>query len=377
MEAGIMIAAIYARKTSDDEAEGVARQVDAARAFASQMGWAVAADHVYLDDGISGADSDRLKGRRALLSACVSRPRPFDAVIVRDDSRLSREPMHIGQAVFMEIADAGIDLWFYESRTQFKAGTFEADVIGAMKRASSFKYRQDIATWTTAALEEKWRKGFVVGSKIFGYDHAVAGDAAGKKSPPKVRVINEAEAAVVREIFTRYAEGMGFKRIAHTLNGKHVPTPRAQQGRRNGWDQGTTRAVLTRSIYRGTERWKTTKKRDTRGRQRQRARPEHQWLERPAPRIVSVELAARVDGRLAERRARGTSPDGHKSPAGRRYLLSGGILRCACGGTYVVVKFKGEPYYQCSTHRRKGKAVSARALRLPVTDTDASILGVI
>jgi hypothetical protein len=65
------------------------------------------------------------------------------------------EPMHIGHAVFMEIADAGIDLWFYESRTKFEAGTFEADVIGAMKRASSFKYRRDIAAWTTAAYIEK------------------------------------------------------------------------------------------------------------------------------------------------------------------------------------------------------------------------------
>ena len=56
-----MIAAIYARKSTDqtgvaDEQKSVARQIDHARQYASRKGWTVADEHVYVDDGISGAE---------------------------------------------------------------------------------------------------------------------------------------------------------------------------------------------------------------------------------------------------------------------------------------------------------------------------------
>ena len=55
-----MIAAIYARKSTDqnlpDEAKAVTRQVERARAYAARNGWTVADAHVSADDGISGAE---------------------------------------------------------------------------------------------------------------------------------------------------------------------------------------------------------------------------------------------------------------------------------------------------------------------------------
>ena len=52
-------AAVYARKSTDqhvaDEAKSVVRQVDNAKAFALANGWTVADDHIFVDDGISGA----------------------------------------------------------------------------------------------------------------------------------------------------------------------------------------------------------------------------------------------------------------------------------------------------------------------------------
>jgi hypothetical protein len=55
-----MIAAIYARKSTDqtvaDEAKSVTRQIESARAYAAKQGWTVAEEHVYSDDGISGAE---------------------------------------------------------------------------------------------------------------------------------------------------------------------------------------------------------------------------------------------------------------------------------------------------------------------------------
>ena len=53
-----MNAAIYARKTDEQEADeekSVRRQIELARAFAASKGWAVAEQHIYVDDAISGA----------------------------------------------------------------------------------------------------------------------------------------------------------------------------------------------------------------------------------------------------------------------------------------------------------------------------------
>jgi DNA invertase Pin-like site-specific DNA recombinase len=59
-----MTAAVYARKSTDqsgvsDEQRSVARQVEHARAYAAGKGWTVLDEHVYIDDGISGAENEK------------------------------------------------------------------------------------------------------------------------------------------------------------------------------------------------------------------------------------------------------------------------------------------------------------------------------
>jgi hypothetical protein len=56
-----MTAAIYARKSNDqtgvaDDAKSVTRQIDHARQYATGKGWVVADGHIYVDDGICGAE---------------------------------------------------------------------------------------------------------------------------------------------------------------------------------------------------------------------------------------------------------------------------------------------------------------------------------
>jgi DNA invertase Pin-like site-specific DNA recombinase len=72
-------AAIYARKSTEqssvgDDQKSVARQIEHARAFAVAKGWAVLDEHVYIDDGISGAEFDNRPGFMRLMAAL--RPRP-------------------------------------------------------------------------------------------------------------------------------------------------------------------------------------------------------------------------------------------------------------------------------------------------------------
>ena len=62
-----MIAAVYARKSTDqngvpDAERSVTRQVDHAKEYAAGKGWAVADAHIYVDDGISGAEFAKRPG---------------------------------------------------------------------------------------------------------------------------------------------------------------------------------------------------------------------------------------------------------------------------------------------------------------------------
>ena len=73
-----MIAAVYARKSTEqsgvaDEQKSVARQIEHARQYAERKGWTVADQHVYVDDGISGAEFSNRPGFVRLLNALTPR----------------------------------------------------------------------------------------------------------------------------------------------------------------------------------------------------------------------------------------------------------------------------------------------------------------
>ena len=87
-----MIVAIYARKSSDqngmaDDQKSVARQVEHARAYATAKGWTVADEHVYVDDGISGAEFANRPGFLRLMNAFKPRP-PFQILVMSEEARL-------------------------------------------------------------------------------------------------------------------------------------------------------------------------------------------------------------------------------------------------------------------------------------------------
>src|SRR5262245_59132962 len=106
-----MIAAIYARKSTDqtgvsDDQKSVARQVEHARAYAARKGWHVADQHVYVDDGISGAEFERRPGFVRLINALQPRPR-FQILIMSEESRLGRAAIETSYRL-KQIIDAGV-----------------------------------------------------------------------------------------------------------------------------------------------------------------------------------------------------------------------------------------------------------------------------
>jgi DNA invertase Pin-like site-specific DNA recombinase len=108
-----MFAAIYARKSTDqniaDEEKSVTRQVE--HACAEREGWTVADEHVYADDGISGAEFLKRPGFLRLMNALKPHP-PFQVLIMSEESCLGREQIETAYAL-KQIMDAGARVFFY------------------------------------------------------------------------------------------------------------------------------------------------------------------------------------------------------------------------------------------------------------------------
>src|SRR4051794_36467875 len=111
-----MIAAIYARKSTEqngvaDEQKSVSRQIDHAREYAKRKGWTVDDEHVYVDDGISGAEFSTRPGFVRLMNALKPKA-AFQFLIMSEESRLGRESIEVGYAI-KQLVSAGVRVFFY------------------------------------------------------------------------------------------------------------------------------------------------------------------------------------------------------------------------------------------------------------------------
>src|SRR5687767_5635796 len=111
-----MITAIYARKSTEQsgvaaDQKSVARQIDHARQYAAKKGWTVAEDHVYVDDGISGAEFANRPGFLRLMAA-VARKAPFSVLVMSDLDRLRRDSVETPYAI-KTLNIAGVDVFAF------------------------------------------------------------------------------------------------------------------------------------------------------------------------------------------------------------------------------------------------------------------------
>ena len=266
-----MICAIYARKSNeqngvDDSAKSVTRQIEQAKSFAAKKGWVVAEEHLYVDDGIGGAEFDAKRpGLMRLLNALKPRP-PFQALLMMEEERLGREQLETGY-ILKQIVKAGVRVFFYlEDRERVldtaldKAWFFLSNFAAEVEREKARQRTYD-------AMQRNARAGYVTGGKRFGYDNVEVFGAAGVDGKPRrshvARQVNKTEASVVRRIFELCAEGKGYTGIAKLLNESGAPCPRPNPGRPRGWAPSSVREALFCRLYRGEIVWNQTQKRNS------------------------------------------------------------------------------------------------------------------
>lgn len=393
-----MIAAIYARKSNEqigvtDEGKSVTRQIEHCQAYAERKGWRVAKEHIYFDDGISGAEFARRPGFIRLMNSLKPKP-PFQVLVMSEESRLGREQIQTAYAL-QQLMDAGVRVFFYLTDQERTLNTAMDKVMLSLTNFAAEVEREKAQQRVYDAMIRKAKAGHVTGGKVFGYDnHVVAGalpDANGNPRRSHVELrINEAEADVVRRIFTLYANGQGFTGIAKTLNEEGAACPRPRPlNRPRGWAASSVRQIILRRLYMGQQVWNRTKKRLPSGAKKVQRRPQEQWLVIPVPqlRIVSRELWQQAQDRwthvrqlylhTTNGRLLGRPTNGHES----RYLLTGFSACKTCGGSLCIQterrNVRRSTYYACTTHLRRGAAVCAEGMYAPMEALDRAVLAAI
>jgi site-specific DNA recombinase len=384
-----MICAVYVRKSTEqnglaDESKSVARQVE----HAERKGWTAAAEHVYVDDGISGALFGASRpGLARLLATLTPRP-PFQALIMSEESRLGREAIETAWAL-KRITDAGVRVFFYLDDRERTLDSPTDKVMLSLTAFAAEMERDRARVRTHDALMRKAKSGHVTGGLVFGYANRPIFD--GTRRSHVERVIDPREAAVGRQIFALAGDGWGVKRIAATLNADGAPAPVPRRaGRPGGWAPSSVREVLRRDLYRGVVVWNRTARIVRQGARAQRERPTGDVVSVTVPELAiaddaiwaaaqtRMEAASEVYRQRTGGRAFGRLANGVASP----YLLTGVGACAGCGGSMAVLKrahgSRGHrlqvPFYGCMTRHLRGDAICGNALEVPLEAADEAVL---
>jgi DNA invertase Pin-like site-specific DNA recombinase len=370
-------ALLYLRKSTDEhQADSIDTQRAGATAFVTgRLGGIVVREIV--DEGESRAEFKRRPGWSRMLALCAAKERDFDAIVVRDESRLGA-----GARLTVALDDilaAGIRVWHYASGQEVQLSSAEEKIMVAIKSAMAENERAKTAERTREALERKAKAGLNVGGIVYGYDNIRITDADGK-ARTEYR-INEAEAKIVVEAWTRFAASESERTIAIDFNARGLPSPPAGKRGTGSWSPNAIREIVRRDRYRGYLIWGRVGAEYRGGTRRtfERKDAELVKVDRPDLRIVSEELHEAVQARIAKLKERSGGRDGFKGHQ-PRYLLSGkAISRCGvCGGPMMVSNSKSGKatirVYSCAWRRDRGPAVCSNSLRRPVEGIDRAFI---
>jgi len=165
--------AVYARKSTEDarseDAKSVTRQVEQATRYVEARGGAVLPDHVYLDDGVSGAEFRERPGLLRFLNV-LENGKPFTALVMMERSRLGREQIET-QYVLKQITDGGVRVFYYLTDEEARLDSALEKVMSALESFGDEVEREKARQRCRDAAERKARQGHVAGGRCYGYEN--------------------------------------------------------------------------------------------------------------------------------------------------------------------------------------------------------------
>lgn len=336
------LAVAYYARVSTDKDEQINSLGNQKRYFedyiAANPHWTFAGG--YVDEGISGTS---VEGREQFLKMIEDAKRGrFDLIVTKEISRFARNTLD-SLRYTRELLRCGVGVYFQNDNIN----TFDKDAELRLTIMSS------IAQDEVRKLSERTRFGFkraqensvLLGqNNLFGYN----------KVDGRLEIV-EPEAAVVREVFERYAAGdLGLRAIANDLDSRGV---RGRQGKPLTYS--TLYGMIRNPKYKGCYAGRRYASRDYRDKRSYRLSAD-KWLvhkDDRVPAIVPEALWEQANRLLA---SRGKTMKAHAQASQNRYAYSGKLICAKHGTTFhrhvYKSKSRGEAEcWNCKLYREKGK----------------------
>lgn len=284
----------------EDDSNSIQNQKSMLIQYALAQGWEIY--NIYSDDDYTGSDRRRPEFNKLLSDAEAGK---FDIVLCKTQSRFTRE---------LELVEKYIHGLFPLWGIRFVSIVDNADTANKGNKKSrqinglvNEWYLEDMSENIRSVLTNRRQNGHHIGSFApYGY-----------KKDPDLKghlIIDEEAAAVVREIFTLFAQGHGKTAIARILNERGIPNPteyKRLQGLRYKtshnvnsklWKYSAVADILSNQMYignmvqgkYGSVSYKTKEC---------RPRPRNQWIivEGTHEPIIDQELWNRVQALIQQR----------------------------------------------------------------------------
>lgn len=311
----------------------------------------------YVDDGISGTTDDERDDFQRMLSD-IKKGR-VNCVIVKDLARS-----------FRNYSDQGyyLDDWFprynvrfislyHQPLDSYKEPQNMRSIAVPIQGVLNENHCAETSDKVREVFDMKRRNGEHIGSfALYGY----------VKDPndKNALVVDEEAAAVVKDIYSMYLDGMSKNAIVHYLNDHGVLCPAVYKRERLGlkyqnpnmhlkkppmWCAVTVGKILKNRMYcgdmvQGCYRMKSYKVHV------QECVPPEEWY------IVENTHQAIIDRETFEKVQRLLNRDTRTGPQQNKLYLFSGFLKCAdCGKAMTRSKAKGKVYYYCRTYKDYSK----------------------
>ena len=362
--------AVYARVSTQRQAEAqtIEQQLERLRTHIQAQGWALLDQHVFRDDGYSGAQLNRPGLERLRDQAAQAE---FDRVLLTAPDRLARKYVH--QVLLIE------ELERFGCQVEFLDRPMSQDpndqLLLQIRGAVSEYERSLIAERMRRGRQAKFQAGLLLPWTRAPYGYRCNPDRP--RDPSGVHV-DEAEGALVAEMFVYYIEeGHSLFGLAkHLMDDLHAPTP---QGKKR-WNKATIRGILSNPAYTGKVYAGRTRPRPARSRRSALApigkpcasyvkTPPEAWiLVATIPAVVTQAQFDLVQAKLAQNQQfAGRNNTAHHYLL--RALVSCGLCRTACiarsnGPSYLyyICHAKLHPIHSCRDEKCRARFIPAQQL---------------
>jgi DNA invertase Pin-like site-specific DNA recombinase len=287
-------------------------QLKKIREYAAKEGYIIPDEYVFYDDGISGRNVKKRDDFNKMIATAKEKDHPFETIFVWKFSRFARNQE---QAILYKnlLRKSGVSV--VSVSEPIPEGHFGTLIERIIEWMDEF-YSINLGVEVSRGMEEKFTRGEPTNNAPFGYH-----------MKDKKWLIDEEEAEIVREVFCKFAEGVGTRSIAVDLGNRGVRTIRGNAPDNRWVDYMLNNPAYIGKLRRSPNGGRTISKRDYRS-------DEIMIVDGCHEAIITTEMWDKVQSRVKLLKA--TYPKYAKREQPIDYMLKG-LIRCSsCGSTLVL-----------------------------------------